>query len=67
MCRITVSARIRDWRKQNNLSQEQFGELVGVSPQAVSKWETDKSYPDITILPKIAELLGCSVNDFFDN
>lgn len=66
MCRITVCARIRDWRKQNNVSQEQFGELIGVSAQAVSKWETGKSYPDITILPRLAELLECSVNDFFD-
>ncbi len=56
---------IRDYRKLNNVSQERFGELVGVSAQAVSKWETNKSYPDITVLPKIAELLGCSVADFF--
>jgi transcriptional regulator with XRE-family HTH domain len=67
MCKITVSARIRDYRKINNVSQERFGELVGVSAQAVSKWETDRSYPDITVLPKIADIIGCSVSDFFDN
>ncbi|MBE6577546.1 MAG: helix-turn-helix transcriptional regulator [Ruminococcaceae bacterium] len=67
MSKITVSSKIREWRKLNNVSQERFGDLVGVSPQAVSKWETDKSYPDITVLPKIAELLGCSVSDFFDS
>ena len=66
MCKITLSAMIRNWRKQNNVSQERFGELVGVSAQAVSKWETDKSYPDITVLPRIADVIGCSVSDFFD-
>ena len=66
MCKITVSSRIRDWRKQNNVSQEQFGNLVGVSAQAVSKWETNKSFPDIAILPRLANVMGCSVNDFFN-
>ena len=66
MCKITLSAMIREYRKLNNVSQERFGELVGVSAQAVSKWETDKSYPDITVLPRIADVIGCSVSEFFD-
>ena len=36
---------------------------LGVTPQAVSKWENDISYPDILLLPKIAEMLGVSVDE----
>ncbi|MBQ9113291.1 MAG: helix-turn-helix transcriptional regulator [Clostridia bacterium] len=65
MKKIMLSERIRDYRKQNNMSQEKFGKLLNVTPQAVSKWERDECYPDITFLPRLAELLNCSVNDFF--
>ena len=65
MKKIIVSVRIREFRQANGLSQESFGKMIGVTPQAVSKWERDECYPDITVLPILAELLDCSVNDFF--
>ena len=62
---IIIDQKIRDYRKSHKLTQEQFGALLGISPQAVSKWERVECYPDITFLPILAELMGCSVNDFF--
>ena len=66
MKKINISNRIKEYRKEKQLTQEQFAALLGLSAQAVSKWERVECYPDITLLPEIAELLGCSVNDFFE-
>ncbi|MBP3334004.1 MAG: helix-turn-helix domain-containing protein [Clostridia bacterium] len=65
MKKIIISQKIKDYRKKNSLTQEDFGKLIGVSAQAISKWERCECYPDIIFLPDIAELLSCSVNDFF--
>lgn len=65
MKRIIVSEKIREYRKKHCLTQEDFGKLLGVSAQAISKWEREECYPDITFLPDIATLLHCTVNDFF--
>ncbi|MBQ7336959.1 MAG: helix-turn-helix transcriptional regulator [Clostridia bacterium] len=66
VCKLTISEKIKDYRAQNRLSQGAFGQRVGVSAQAVSKWEKELCYPDITILPSLAALIGCSIGDFFD-
>ena len=63
--RIIVSQKVKAFRHENRLTQEQFASELGVSPQAISKWEREECYPDITFLPTLAETLGCSVNDFF--
>ncbi len=44
---MTLGARIAALRKERGLSQEGLGELVGVSRQAVSKWESDSALPDV--------------------
>ena len=67
MGKIIVAEKITEFRRKNNLTQGEFGDLLGVSAQAISKWEREVCYPDITILPDLARVLGCSVNDFFDN
>ena len=64
--KITVGKRIREYRRERRLSQEDFGELVGVSAQAVSKWERELSYPDITTLPILADVIGCMIDAFFE-
>lgn len=66
MKKILVSEKIKEYRRKNRLTQEEFGRLLGVSPQAISKWERVECYPDITFLPAIAALLGCRIGDFFD-
>ena len=65
MKNIVISEKIKEYRKENHLTQEELGMLLGVSAQAISKWERKECYPDITFLPDIASLLCCSVNDFF--
>lgn len=59
----TLGKRIAELRKRKGMTQEQLGEKVGVSAQAVSKWENDLSYPDITLLPVLSDLLGASVDE----
>ncbi len=58
----TLGARIGELRRAKGLKQDEVAERLGVSPQAVSKWENDISCPDIMMLPKLAELLGVSVD-----
>lgn len=58
----TLGDRIKFHRKQLGLTQEQLAEQLGVSPQAVSKWENNLSCPDISILPELAAIFGISVD-----
>ena len=46
--------RIITLRKELSMTQEQLAQELGITAQAVSKWETGQSYPDITLLPKLA-------------
>ncbi len=63
---IKISDKIKRYRKKEGLSQGEFGKLLGVSAQAVFKWEQGICYPDITFLPNLAKILGCRVEDFFE-
>ena len=65
MKKIIVAEKIIEFRRKNQLTQGEFGNLLGVSAQAISKWERGICYPDITFLPTLAETLGCTVDDFF--
>lgn len=58
----SLGKRIASLRKSHGLTQEKLAEQLGVSPQAVSKWETDTSCPDITLLPRLAALFGVSTD-----
>ena len=58
-----VSATIRRLRRERGLTQEALAQAVGVSPQAISKWETGQTMPDITLLLPISKLLGIGVNE----
>ena len=58
----TLGKRIASLRKKADLTQEELAEKLDVSPQAVSKWENDMSCPDIMLLPRLAQLLGCSTD-----
>ena len=59
----TLGKRIAALRKEKGMTQEQLAEKVGVSAQAVSKWENDASCPDITLLPLLGDILGVSVDE----
>ena len=58
----TLGNRIAENRKRLKLTQDQLAEKLGVTAQAVSKWENDQSCPDITILPKLAEIFGSTTD-----
>ena len=60
---LTLGKRIAMLRRQKGLKQDTLAEELGVSPQAVSKWENDQTCPDISLLPKLAELLEVSVDE----
>lgn len=64
--KILISEKIRAYRQKNSLSQSDFGKLLGVSAQAVCKWENGICYPDITFLPHLARIIGCPIDEFFE-
>lgn len=59
----SMGKRITALRKEKGLTQEQLAEKLGVSAQAVSKWENDVSCPDISILKELAAVLGVSTDE----
>lgn len=62
---MNLGNQISFYRKQASMTQEQLAAQLGVSNQAVSKWELEQCYPDITLLPKIADLFSISLDDLF--
>lgn len=62
---IMLSANIQNYRKKCGLTQEELAEKLGVTFQAVSKWENAKSAPDIFFLPIMADLFGCHIDELF--
>lgn len=59
----TLGRRIARLRLQHAMTQERLANIVNVSAQAVSKWENDLSYPDIMLLPVLAETFGVTVDE----
>ena len=63
---MTIGKRIALLRKEKGLTQEELATHMGVSPQAVSKWENDQTCPDISALPKLARLFGVTVDELLE-
>lgn len=63
---MTIGKRIALLRKEKGLTQEELANAMGVSPQAVSKWENDQTCPDISALPKLARFLGVTVDELLE-
>ena len=59
---LTLGRRIQALRKEQSLTQDALAERMGVTPQAVSKWENDLSCPDILSLPHLARELHTTVD-----
>ena len=59
----TLGRRIAALRREHELKQDELAAMLDISPQAVSKWENDQTCPDITALPKLAEILGVTVDE----
>ena len=64
---MSLSSQIKACRLAKNLTQEQLAAVLGVSPQAVSKWETSDTYPDGALLIPLADALGVSLDELFDH
>ena len=63
MNQYVTGAVIKELREKNNMTQSALADALGVSDKAVSKWETGKGYPDITLLEPIANIFGISVTE----
>ena len=63
---MNLGGKIRQLRKQKNISQEVLAQVMGVSFQAVSKWETGAAMPDVAMIPAIASFFGVSTDELFD-
>ena len=61
--KICIGEHIIKYRKERGLTQGEFGELLGVSAQAISKWERELCYPDIFLLTDISNLIGISIDE----
>ena len=62
---IILAANILKYRKKCCFSQEELAEKLGVTFQAVSKWENAKAAPDIAFLPMMADIFGCYIDELF--
>lgn len=61
--KLSIGKNIREYRRKNDMTQEELADRLGVSYQSVSRWENGLTYPDIEFLPAIAKLLSCSVDE----
>lgn len=61
----TIGEKIAELRKELNMTQEQLANVLGVSSQAISKWENNITMPDIMLLPLIANVFNVKVDDLF--
>ena len=64
---MSLSQNIKRLRLEKDLTQEQLASLLGVSAQAVSKWETTDTYPDGALLVPLAKALDVSLDELFEN
>ena len=62
---LQIGNRIRELRKASDMTQEQLAELVGISFQAVSKWENNIALPDISLVPTLARIFGVTTDELF--
>ena len=62
---LDLGNNIRQLRRRDNRTQEQLAEALGVTAQAVSRWESGGSYPDMNLIPSIANFFGVSIDELF--
>ena len=62
---MTLGNKIAELRKEKGMTQETLANMLGVSNQAVSKWEANQSCPDIQLLPELADLFEISLDSLF--
>lgn len=60
--KLNIGETIKKLRKEREITQEEFAEVLGVSCQSVSRWENENCYPDIELIPTIADFFGISTD-----
>ena len=63
---MNIGHKIKELRKERGITQEQLANNIGISFQAISKWETGIALPDITLTPILASYFGISMDELFD-
>lgn len=66
MSNLKIGEKIKAKRREREFTQEELAAILGVSKAAVSKWENGESYPDVEMLPQIAQLFHMSMDELFD-
>ena len=61
--KLTIGENIRNFRKRNDLTQEALADRLGVTYQSISRWENGATYPDLELIPAIAEVLAVTVDE----
>ena len=64
---LMIAQKIKKYRKERELTQDALASALGVSPQSISKWECGDGYPDITLLPSIANYFEITVDELIGN
>ena len=62
---MSLGKNIAKLRKEKGWTQSELGERLGVSNQAISKWESEMNMPDVLLLPALADLFGCYIDELF--
>ena len=62
---LTIGLNIKKLRTKGHFTQEQLATYLGISTQAVSRWETQNGDPDLALLPRIADFFSVSMDDLF--
>lgn len=60
--KLNLGENLKRLRRERDITQEQLSEIFGVSYQSVSRWENDNCYPDIELLPVIADFFNTTVD-----
>ncbi len=62
---MNIAATIARFRRERGMTQEALAEVIGVSAQTISKWETGTTWPDVALLPIIADVFGVSIDALY--
>ena len=62
---MNIAANIARLRRERGMTQEALAEIIGVSAQTVSKWENSTTYPDIALLPVLADVFGVTIDALY--
>ena len=63
--KLNLGTTIRELRRRDDRTQEELAALLGVTAQAVSRWESGGCYPDMEMIPAIANVFGISIDELF--